>query len=676
MKKIYQYWTVFIIALEVLLFIPSFKAEAIAQAPVSVIASEENALPYADSEEEHIESFDSLISVNADSSIDVTETIAYDFGDEEKHGIYREIPLSQVPGGVGTTRITGVTVTDENGEPYTINNISYSSSGVYVKVGDADQTITGEHTYIVSYHATRGIGYFEDFDEIYWNVTGTEWGVPIFEATATVVLPSVVPEKNLQYHSYCGVSGEAKECGSIDIDESGKVTIVHFSSDAFAGPDSMFSAYEGMTVAVGFPKGLVTVPELSMWEKANTYYILAAVIFGFFLLLFILWYFISYLPKYNKLKRPIIAEYEPPAGMSPSVAGAIYNKIVSVGTLATADILHLAAEGYITIEGSDQPFEGKSFSRFGKGLPGILMAGAIFVCIGLAFSWWITLGLILLMLLKPKKLWRSIQNLLHPARFILSRTDKAGPQAENLSLLYNAVTEQGGPVDLSTLTSKSSYIVFDNYKSAVTDEVKKAEDKDTPPGQKRLKIPMALAVFILVLLSIFAIPILFSVISSSGIDVPSAILADVVAFFGSAVLFTSIVTVLKAKLARMTPAWYAVAGLREYIKVAEQERIKFESNPADSMRIFSKLLPYATVFGLEDKWAGIFAGIVTTPPEWYHGANTSAFSAAAFVTSVHSLGGTVSSVSNAGRPVSSGSSGSSGGGSSGGGGGGGGGGSW
>ncbi len=131
-------------------------------------------------------------------------------------------------------------------------------------------------------------------------------------------------------------------------------------------------------------------------------------------------------------------------------------------------------------------------------------------------------------------------------------------------------------------------------------------------------------------------------------------------------------------------------GLREYIKLAEVDRLKlFQSpegaeklqidggsvdNPEYLVKLYERVLPYAILFGLEKQWnkqlGDIYAQSATSP-DWYSG--TSAFNTATFVRSFNN------SVSATGyTPPSSSSSfgGSTGGGFSGGGGGGGGVGSW
>ncbi len=632
-------------------------------------------LGFAQTEQsEQIRSFDSRISVNADSSLDVAETIVYDFGDQQKHGIYRDIPLSQVDGAIGVAKISGLTVSDETGVPYTINDITYSSNDVYVKVGDANKTITGVHTYVIRYHVLHAIGYFDSYDEIYWNATGNAWEVPILSASATVILPSIISEDKLHYHAYCGESGASDACGAITVGKAGAFTTVTFSSDEFT-KDSYFNASEGMTIAVGFPKGIVAVAQLSVWEKDSTYYAIAIGIFALFFLWFILWALFSYLPKYQKLKRPIIAEYEPPQGITPSMAGYIYSKVgISGGKMATADILHLAAEGYVTIDGSEAP---KSTGNFGSRIAKPLKVIGLIIFIGLFFSWWLLLVGVLVALFHFKETKEMIQELMHPMRFELSRTTKALTEPAHLVSLYNIVTALGAKVDLDTLKKETHYSEFDTYKSEVILAVKNAETEGAQSPKKN-NVALFFTKFFLVC---FFIMILFVFganikrLIPSDVTIPFTVMIDVVVFFVSVILFSIIRGVMKSKLEHMSPLWYSIAGLREYIKVAEKDRIKFESNPSDSARIFSKLLPYATAFGLEEKWASVFGGIVTTPPEWYH-STSGTFSAGMFVSSVHSLGGSMMSAASSGRPSSSGSGGSSGGGSSGGGGGGGGGGSW
>lgn len=128
-------------------------------------------------------------------------------------------------------------------------------------------------------------------------------------------------------------------------------------------------------------------------------------------------------------------------------------------------------------------------------------------------------------------------------------------------------------------------------------------------------------------------------------------------------------------------------GLRDYMRLAEAERIKVLQSPHGSLtekvavdpndkkqlvKLYEKLLPYAMLFGIEQDWAKQFADLYTEQPDWYSGSG--AFHAAVFASSLHSFG--AASTASFTPPSSSSSSGTGGGGFSGGGGGGGGGGGW
>jgi uncharacterized membrane protein YgcG len=124
-------------------------------------------------------------------------------------------------------------------------------------------------------------------------------------------------------------------------------------------------------------------------------------------------------------------------------------------------------------------------------------------------------------------------------------------------------------------------------------------------------------------------------------------------------------------------AWEQVKGLEEYIRRAEVDDIKAQ----DQRGVFERLLPYALVFGLSNRWAKAFAALYTQPPDWYQPLNPGSYSTVRFMSDVdRSLSSMNQSLWAVPRSSGSGggfsSGGFSGGGSSGGGFGGGGGGSW
>jgi len=119
-----------------------------------------------------------------------------------------------------------------------------------------------------------------------------------------------------------------------------------------------------------------------------------------------------------------------------------------------------------------------------------------------------------------------------------------------------------------------------------------------------------------------------------------------------------------------------ILGLKNYLQVAEKDRLKFHNAPAKNPAHFEKLLPYAMVLGVEKEWAKQFEDIYKQNPSWYNDSTLTHFTALAFVNNLHSFQSQAQSTMSYAHSASASGSGFSGGGFSGGGFGGGGGGSW
>ncbi|MCA9376272.1 MAG: DUF2207 domain-containing protein, partial [Candidatus Doudnabacteria bacterium] len=178
------------------------------------------AVPTEASATERIRAFVVDLEVHEDTSVTVVEQITYDFGPTgEHHGIIREIPLlygtddNQV-----TLDLTVQSVTDENGvpRPYTDTGYGYRQ----LKIGDPDVEVLNEHTYVITYVVDRAITGFDDYDELFWNVTGTGWSVPIDTAVARVTLPEAANEATNSATCFTGaLFSKEKECTAVVLDD-------------------------------------------------------------------------------------------------------------------------------------------------------------------------------------------------------------------------------------------------------------------------------------------------------------------------------------------------------------------------------------------------------------------------------------------------------------------------
>ncbi|GAG84355.1 unnamed protein product, partial [marine sediment metagenome] len=188
------------------------------------------------------------ITINSDSSIIVTEKIAYDFGNQNRHGIYRDIPIRyETEKGIYKLDFRVLSVVDETGSKYKYDT-STKGDFISIKIGDPDIYVTGENIYIITYEIEGALNYFDDHDELYWNVTGNKWSVNIYNASVKISLPQNVKSEDIKLTCYTGKAGsKEKNCKSEIMSE----TETYFEST------KMLSLGEGLTIVLGWPKGIV-----------------------------------------------------------------------------------------------------------------------------------------------------------------------------------------------------------------------------------------------------------------------------------------------------------------------------------------------------------------------------------------------------------------------------------
>ncbi len=142
---------------------------------------------------------------------------------------------------------------DLDGKKYKVDTTK-SGEQYVLKIGDPDKTITGDHVYVISYKVRGALGYFKDYDELYWNATGTEWNVPIQQALSTITLPKKFNETDVKITCFTGSHGSTRSnCTGYTDGLVSKISTTLF-----------LNSYEGITVGYAFPKGTVAVlkPEL------------------------------------------------------------------------------------------------------------------------------------------------------------------------------------------------------------------------------------------------------------------------------------------------------------------------------------------------------------------------------------------------------------------------------
>lgn len=283
---------------------------------------------------EQIEVFDVEIHLETDGSFVVVEKIAYDFGAETRHGIFRDIPVRYERGFEGSTHIDldVEEVTDAAGRarPHRVIDEGRSRR---IRIGAPDRTVSGRQDYWIRYRVRHATRFFESHDELYWNVTGHEWRVPIGRASARVFLPRDVEPR---LRCLAGPLGSTGGC----VVEAGLGT-AGFSTAAL--PQG-----HGLTVVVGLEKGVLEEP--SAWIRGWRRF---ARLGGLWLLTPIFTLLGMHRLWLWRGRDPVVSDaipvrYDPPEDLSPGEVGTLVDESADPRDLS-AGLLDLAVRGHLEI---------------------------------------------------------------------------------------------------------------------------------------------------------------------------------------------------------------------------------------------------------------------------------------------------------------------------------------
>lgn len=270
------------------------------------------------------------IIVNEDATLDVHERISVEFF-VERHGMFRVVPV-KYKGRFNenvTLDMKVLSVTDENGQPWNFETY-HEGNNLVVKIGSDDVTVFGPQEYNIHYEVDRALLYFDDHDELYWNVTGTDWGTHIPSSSVSVQLPETITE-GIDIVCFTGSYGsQAQDCA--------RRVVMNIASA---------NANDYMTVAVSWPKGHVAEPGIveRIWNFVKANWIVFLPVLVFLILL-------GYWVKHGRDERgrvTIVPEYEPPANLSVMEVGTLIDNKVHPNDIS-AGIINLAVKGYLKIK--------------------------------------------------------------------------------------------------------------------------------------------------------------------------------------------------------------------------------------------------------------------------------------------------------------------------------------
>ncbi len=591
-----------------------------------------------------IESYHVDVEITDANLYRVNQTIDVNFL-ENRHGIYFYTPYLmevELPGADESryrAAISKIRVPDYEYETSTENSYKV------IKIGDADYTINGRHSYEISYNYDIGMDHSDQADFLYYNLIGPQWTSPMEEVTFSIEMP----------HEF-DPSGINITVGSYGSEDSTRAVFDVQGQTISGSVPGGLDAYEGLTIYLELPQGYFT--------KAVHNYAIDA--FAIVLILLIAALIIYFYIRYGRDRLiPETVEFYAPNGIDPAHAGLLADGMPDSKDMI-ALIMYWADLGYINIIEQDKKISLKRLHQLPGSSPkyqltifnGLFQAGEFVTLDSLKEKFYTTMST------GKSQLQGAYQDKI---------TEPSSRKA------------QGGAVILSILPLGISI------------------------GRAVLSKPfdsMAMMVFTTILavaMMILWLPILISnrmrwrVRSKIGRIFPiigAAVILPIVHFLNAAAIMdtsrdplyvsmiaaiVSLITVpFAVKMNRRTlegeQLFARLMGFRNFMIRAEKDRI--EKLVMDNPSYFYDVLPYAYVLGVSDKWARNFEGLDIQPPSWYYTDTMTAFTAIHFANQMDRTASSMNSVMISQPASSGGGGGGGGGGFSGGGFGGGGGGSW
>ena len=606
---------------------------------------------YTSSDSEYtLNSYDINIVVNKNNTLNVTEKIGAYFN-VEKHGIFRKIPLrNNVTRLDGTKSKNRVKIRDIKVN----DNYSLSTEDGYkvIKIGDSNKTLTGQKNYKISYLYNLGRDSGKKYDELYFNLIGSEWDTSISNITFTIKMPKEFDSSKLGFSS-----------GTVGSTNSSKVTYNVNKNTITGRYNGTLDSGEALTVRLELPDGYFEGASLNISLTSILSIVLPLL---FVLITYLLW------NKFGKGKQVIeTVEFYPPQGFNSAEVGFLYKGKVENEDVISL-LIYLANKGYIKIVEIEErylfstskkfkiikqkEYDGKNPSEavFLKGLfPSKTSSdGAIEEVTedDLYDNFYITLNII-------KEKINTNEN--KEKIFEKSSLGKRACIIAMMIITYllitiNPIIELGDEIYKTMLLFLMIFTVL-GFSASVVLYKEKIKIFGIIVGLIFCGIPWAFTVLPLLLEdSIYLITYIIGLIC----------------IFVMFLLYKA----MPKRTQYGNEMLGKIRGFKKFLETAEKQ--KLDAMVMENPTYFYDILPFTYVLGVSDKWIKKFETISLQAPSWYDGY--SSFDNASFGSFINSTMKSATSAmsSSSSSGESSSDSDSSGGGSSGGGSGGGGGGSW
>ena len=616
---------------------------------------------------ELIQNYESVIKIDSNSSLNITETISVNAeGNNIKRGIYRDFP-TQYKDTYGNHYHVDFNLLSvmRNGKPEDYHTEAITN-GIRIYIGNKNHLLKhGEHTFTLQYYTNRQLGFFDQFDELYWNVTGNGWAFPILRASAAIQLPEGVSVNQVKTSAYTGATGEKG---------ANYITSMLDDNHVLFETIEPLALHHGLSIAVNWPKGFVKEPtqeeEIAWFINDNR-----AAIIGFSgLFILIIYLFLMWLKVGKDPDEGVIyPQYQPEKNHSPASMRFVKRMGYDKKSFAAA-LVNMAVKGYVSLTESDNRFTVKKTGQTARLSMGeSAIARHLFnnkEQITLKQSEHKNIGKAVKA--HKKVLKRDYEKIYFKTNFLFLLP---GFLISIITLVLTILA-----IEPSQAREVSAFFTLwlSIWSIGVT-----ALSISVYHAWKRISSFFSL--FPALFITVFALPFFAGEIVGLYMMWQNAGTGVVLVFM--LIIMTNIFFYewMKAPTLKGRVLLNKIDGFKLYLEVAEAEEMKFKQTykaaPALTPELFEQYLPYAMAFDVESQWTERFTQVFSQlehqghhhSPAWYHGNHWNTNNLSRFSTA---MGSSLSSAVASSSTAPGSSSGSGGGGSSGGGGGGGGGGGW
>jgi uncharacterized membrane protein YgcG len=271
---------------------------------------------------ESVTAYHTTAEVHPDGTVDVVESITYDFDTNTSPGIYRSIPVTLDKNlfRERVVEIRDLEVSSPTGAETRLDSAGMEGDEYVVLVGLEDEPsthVTGEHTYELSYTLEGALLALDDHDEFYWDFVGPDWDVPKEDVSVRVTAPQII-----DVSCYQGAERGNSPCAQAE-----------YSGETAQAGQPRLAATDGMTVAVSMTKGAVdTSASLHetrrMWTVGLTVPVLALLLLGAVVVMAV------YRKRTDAAARARFDRIPP--GLGPAAAHTMHS---SVGTIGPEELM-------------------------------------------------------------------------------------------------------------------------------------------------------------------------------------------------------------------------------------------------------------------------------------------------------------------------------------------------